>query len=200
MPDTIRDGKGRGFLAEVTSDNQLYTKCIMEPLATHTSREKGLYYYASSGVVTANSTNQHVVLYIINSDPSNNLKIDRVALSYNGGSTNHNRCCRYRFYRNPGAPTLYNTAFIPGNANFSSQNLFSGTAYIWDASAHDGMTMASTGTVISDNLINGGMTTVISDGQVVIPYSYSLSVSLTPEEIGSMSATVRFYMESASEV
>ncbi len=44
MVDTIKDGKGSGYLAQVTKENALFVSGWTENAALHTAQNEGLYY------------------------------------------------------------------------------------------------------------------------------------------------------------
>lgn len=79
---TIKDGKGKGFEAEVTGENQLSVRAVVIPEIEHESEENGQAYNWSSDLVNIDA-NDTVLLVKNTSD--NRLHIDSV--SVNNGST-----------------------------------------------------------------------------------------------------------------
>jgi hypothetical protein len=72
----IEDGKGKGYSAEVNSDNQISTFSITETEFEFVSKEKGLAFSWSSGTYDAAAGD--TILLIKNTSASKNLHIDKV--------------------------------------------------------------------------------------------------------------------------
>ncbi len=186
-------------MVRVNSENQLMTRSVVELDAIHYNHKYQDYYIAMSGTVTANSTNEHCLLYISNNDENKKIYVDALVYGWNGGSTSHNRSCRYRVYKNPGIPTLNYTTVVPTNMHFASSNIAIVTCYKWNAGATDGMTMSSLGTLANDNILAQGLTNIRYQGIPILGYTNSTSISLTAEEVGTFSIVMRFFMKNDSE-
>jgi len=195
----IKDGKGTGKIAMVNSEGHLMVRSIMETDAIHTNHKLKDYYAVMSGVVTANSTNEHAILFIKNVDPNKNMYIDALVYGFNGGNTNHNRALRVKVYKDSGLPTLNNTLITPGNLNWTTSNISNTICYKWDATATDGMTMGSAGLLIYDNILAQGLTSLHISGIPILGFNNSITVSYVPEEVGNFSVVTRFFMKNDSE-
>lgn len=189
----IKDGTGTGYLAKVDSEGHLTTHSTSRPEFVFINDTTGQYFAATTGVVTANSTNEHAVLYIENLSSTLNLYVDAWVLSYNGGSTDHNRCCRIRVYKNCIAPTANHTQITLPSLNWSKAILADTIAYKWDG-VGDGMTKGSAGTLIFDSLFRNGLTQLQVSGSPILNQGNSVTVSYTPEQIGTFATVMRFYM------
>ncbi len=112
--DTLRDGKGRGYLAAVNSNNQLIVRTTS--VQQHTkSTVDGNYYEATTGVVTLTNAAETGIIYLKNLE-QNYLIVDKVFLDVwasTGGSGGGN----LKYYKNP--TITGGSAIVPANTNFS---------------------------------------------------------------------------------
>lgn len=191
----LKDGKGTSTLAQVNNENQLMSRSVIELDSIHYNHKYKTYYAASLGALTANSINEHRVLYLKCDDTVNKMYVDANIFGWNGGNTNHNRACRVRVYKDAGAPTLNYTTLTLGNLNWTSNNVALVTAYKWDGTATDGMVMSSPGTLIYDNILTQGLTPLHLQGIPILGYGNTYSFSYTPEEIGTFALVVRFFLK-----
>jgi hypothetical protein len=196
----IKDGTGDGYLARVIDENQLLVRAVTEPDYVHSNHKYKQYYATISGTLTANSTNEHRILYIQSDDTALKMYIDAYIYGWNGGNTNHNRACRLKVYRDAGAPIANSTSATIGNLNWTSSNVALATAYKWDATATNGMTMSSNGILVYDNLLTQGLTELHLQGVPILGYGNTISISLTPEEIGAFAIVIRFFMKDDSKL
>ena len=67
MPDTIRDGKGLGFLAQVTSRNKLAVDSVSTDIAVDENK-RGNSYNINTGVITLTDAADTPVLYVKNNE------------------------------------------------------------------------------------------------------------------------------------
>ena len=71
----IQDGRGRGFTAEVDSDNHLHTFAFTLPKVGEISKEKGqTYVWSSRYLIAAGSS----IIYLQNTSATRNLIIDEI--------------------------------------------------------------------------------------------------------------------------
>lgn len=77
MPDTIKDGKGRGYLAEVTKENLLETNAVTETTYAWISRTKQRAFVLTSGAITTDGTANDV---FIMTNPSSDYEIHIVQI------------------------------------------------------------------------------------------------------------------------
>ena len=88
MPDTLRDGKGRGWLAAVNSEQQLITRAtaVEQRLVSATDAN---YYEASSDQITLTDAVETGIIYLKNENAGKVIVIDRVFFDFwtsTGGS------------------------------------------------------------------------------------------------------------------
>ena len=76
MPDTIRDGKGKGYLASVTACNRLLTDSVSKNVEFVISKDFGNMYNIST-TCEISAGNNHI-LYIKNNDPNRNLVVSEI--------------------------------------------------------------------------------------------------------------------------
>ena len=116
MPDTIRDGKGRGFVAGVNSKNRLLVRSTGIEQFVKSSYE-GNYFEASTGKITLTDANEKGIIYLKNDSPEGHLLvIDRVfwdLWTSTGGAGNGT----LKYYRNP--TYTGGTVIVPNNTLFS---------------------------------------------------------------------------------
>lgn len=101
MPDTIRDGVGKGTLAEVDSVNRLMTRGIDSSIALEAANN-GDFEFVSSGFVTLTAATESAILWYKN-DGEEDLIMDAimfVAKASTGGTTDY---CILSATRNPTA-------------------------------------------------------------------------------------------------
>ena len=92
MSETIRDGRGRGYEVEVNKNHQMLVDAVTQVEEAAIADAFGLTFTITTNVVTLNSTNQHLLLYMKNTSSKRKLYNATLEIGYNGGSTNHNRC------------------------------------------------------------------------------------------------------------
>ena len=86
MPDMIRDGKGRGYLAEVNADNLLETNAVIETTYAFASRAKGRAFVAASAAITTDGTDNNV-FFLKNPSDSKYVVIAQIDVSCTTTST-----------------------------------------------------------------------------------------------------------------
>ncbi len=170
MPDTIKDGAGKGYLAKVNSDNQLITRSTSVAQRLHSSSD-GLYFEATTGIVTLTDANETPMIYIKNDNTDINvvIVIDRVFIDV-WGSTSGTGNGTLEYYKN--ATITGGTDIVPVNSNFGSGNVMTGTF-------KKSMT----------TLVEGGgihwwwasiaalQSMVVEEGRIVIPPGYNFAIS-----------------------
>lgn len=193
MSNTIKDGKGRGYLAEVDSENFLRTRAVVLDEAVYFAREYGNSYYVTSSSMTLNSTNSHVVLFLQNTNSSRPIQINGVSYSWNGGSTNHNRVMRIRIIKTTVLPSANYEEATAVNLNWGSSTSPDVLIYKWDG-VGDGMTISS-GLSIFDNWVDKGFTPVLTRGVPIVRFNNGIVIEVTGEEIGTFSCSFEFFTD-----
>ena len=170
MPDTIRDGKGKGYLAAVNADNQLITRSTAVEQRLHSSID-GHYFEATTGQIDVTTANETPMIYIKNqsTDSDEVIVIDRVFID-TWDSTGGSGGGTIMYYRNP--TISGGTDIIPVDSNYGSGNVMVGTFKKSMTTLTDGNTWWW-GNVGED----AGM--VVEEGRIVIPPGYSMGISYT---------------------
>jgi len=131
MPDMIKDGSGKNFLAKVNSQQQLFTRAVSETEAED-ANEAGKAYNVNTGNITLTNAVDTPILYLKNNEEED-LVITTVVvgtkISTNGTSTD---VPEITFVRNPTAGTIIdntNDVDINSNRNYGSPNTLTAKAY-----------------------------------------------------------------------
>lgn len=183
MPETLRDGKGRGNLAAVNSDNELQVRSVSveERLAAAADE---LYFEATTGKITLTDANETGIIYILNSDTTKSLVIDRVFYDM-WGSTGGSGGGTLKYYRNP--TITGGTDITPNNTNFGSTRLQTGTF-------KKSLTTIS-GTVWWTAYFDAGSSIALEEGRIMLPNGSSFAISITaPTGNTSMDVSVNIAM------
>ena len=186
MPDTIRDGKGRGYLGAVNSNNQLVTRATVVEQRLKSAVDEN-YYEVTTGQVTLTDAVETGLIYISTTDTDKVLVIDRVffdtweSTSGTGGGI-------LKYYINP--TVTGGTAVTPTNTNFSSNSTPSVTV-------KKSVTSIDTGDVWWTGYLGAGSGVALEEGRIVLPAGSSFAISAAaPASNTSMkiSINVAFYM------
>jgi hypothetical protein len=181
MPDQIRDGKGRGHLAGVNSDNQLITRATTVEQRLHSTIDQ-LYYEAYTGLVTLSNATETGFIYIKNSDKTGkHIVIDRIFYDFwtSTGGTGSDGYLRY--YINPVISS--GTTIMPVNTNFSSTSEPSGT--------FERSFTIDSGSVWWTAYITDKSSTALEEGRIAIPDGNSFAISVqAPTGNTSMQAAI----------
>lgn len=140
MSDTIKDGKGRGYLTGVDPENRCLVYSTMENEISHESEINERAY-----VLVAECTPGITVTglcSIVNTASTNNLIIEKVVLTTEE-NTSETAMTTFGFWRNP-TTNSGGVAASPVNLNFSS-NLAADTTCLKDA---DGTTLTIGGGIV----------------------------------------------------
>ena len=124
MPDTIKDGRGRGYLAAVNADQQLITRATSVEQRLNSTIDEN-YYEATTGLVTLPNAVETGLIYIANTNSDLVIVIDRVFFDIwetTGGSNSG----ILRYYLNP--TVTGGTTITPNNTNFGSRKTIEATA------------------------------------------------------------------------
>ena len=125
MPEQIRDGKGRGFLTGVNSDNQLLTRATAVEQRLHSAIDSK-YYELTTGLITLTDAVETPLVYIKNENTNPNMQIvvDRIFFD-TWATTNGSGVGTLEYYRNP---TVTGGSVLSSyNCNFSSSLTLTGT-------------------------------------------------------------------------
>ena len=164
MPDMIKDGSGRGFLASVNSDQELVVRATAVEQRLAAALDEN-YYEVTTGQVTLTDANETGIVYIQN-DGSQVIVIDRVF--YDIWETDGSDSGILRYYINP--TISGGTTVTPINTNFGSRNT------IEAATSRSLTTMI--GTVWWTAQILPPLSAALEEGRIVIPSGSSFGISV----------------------
>jgi hypothetical protein len=195
MAEQIKDGTGRGFLLEINSRHKAETDSVIQSEESYISEHEGSTYITSTGLLTLNSTNLHQILYFKNTSPTKNLFFSKLAVSYNGGSTNYDRTLYWSWHiATSTVPSSNATMGVMGNANLTSANAAPGVVYYWDESASDGMTVLAVFDA-GGMIVGSGASWTDLEGSVILGFNDALTISVIAEEIGDVAIAARVFFK-----
>ncbi|QDP62956.1 MAG: hypothetical protein Unbinned5081contig1002_61 [Prokaryotic dsDNA virus sp.] len=176
MPDTIRDGKGLGFLAQVTSRNKLAVDSVSTDIAVDENK-RGNSYNINTGVITLTDAADTPVLYVKNNEDED-LVIEAFVVGLGPSTGGSGGYVEATVVRNPTTGTIVSGATdvdINSNRNFGSSNSINVDAY----KGATGLTMTDG----SDHLIINAGTSGRSFIGVneVLPKGTSIGVKIDPQ-------------------
>ena len=184
--EMIRDGKGRGYLASINSDNQMVTRATAIEQRLHSTIDE-FYYEATTGVVTLTDANETGIIYLKNDNTQGLVMvIDRfffdiwASTSGTGGGT-------LKYYRNP--TITGGTDIVPNNTNYGSVKTATGTF-------KKSTTTMTAGTVWWTSYITASCSIALEEGRIVLPAGSSHGVSVaapTGNTSMALSMNVAFY-------
>jgi hypothetical protein len=185
MPEQIKDGTGKGYLAAVNEENRILTNTVSVELRTHVSRVHGQSYTVNTGSLTLSAADTwHYVLYFKNISTTRNLHIDRFAFNWNGGSTNFNRPLEVENVISlAGAPIANHTSVNPSQSNHLSGNIAEMDVYKWDG-VGAGMT-DKTGPHGGGRFFSQGHSVVDWGGSIIMKLNDYVGFQVRSPEIGS---------------
>jgi hypothetical protein len=173
----IEDGTGSGSKAKVNAQNRLETFSVIESRISDISNREGKSFILTSDFVALTTTGSfNGMLYIKNTDTSQDLYIDRVRICGTGTSMNAMQC---RFVKNPTTGTLISDANdgISVASNLGSNEEFAGINY---AASGDGKTITD-GTQFSQFTIHlPGHTIQEYNGAIIIPGGSAMAIEVKP--------------------
>lgn len=168
MPDMIRDGRGRGYLASVNADNQLVTRSVVLEQRLLSAIDNN-YYEATTGIINLANAAETGVIYIKNEDTERRfIVIDRVFYDMWTSTGGSGADGILRYYINP--TITGGTAIVPNNTNFDSSRAAQGTF------SRSLTTM--TGTAWWTAYITDKTSTELNEGRIVIPTGRSFGISI----------------------
>lgn len=191
MPNTIRDGKGRGYLVAVGDKNRLDVSSKTMPRIYYASRD-GEAWSISTPFLTQTTTGGRM-LYLKNTSTTKNIVITKMRANFDGGATNHDKVCQLEVYFGDDAPTVNNTTGAVGNMNRSSNQTFDIDVEYWDE-VGDGMT-CSGGSSGLKMLIAKGTTALEVGGAIILGSNNTMAINIKVEEIGEVSVVIRGFVE-----
>jgi len=197
MPEIIRDGKGRSFLAGVDYENRLLVNSVSIPYIMHMSFKHGRAYTISSVQQTLSAVDTwNYILFMKNIDPDRFIIVDIIRVSWNGGSTNYNRPLYVRGSM-PVIPTGNQAEITAQNINQVSTNEASGNFYRWDG-VGSGMTPVGYASS-STTMYQQGNTDIDFKGSIIMGLNDTIGYEVKSPEVGDCNISVYFYYINKNE-
>lgn len=186
MPEMIMDGKGRSYLLEVGSDARGKVEAVTILQESHVGFENGLAFQLAVGTEpldAVDTTNWNLVIDLINVDPTRNLIMSNLTVSWNGGNTTGNKVVWARVKAGYTITGNY-TPGILTNLNQTSANIALATFNIWDG-VGSGITHTGGGSTTPFALAQG-RTEVRLYNTLILGLSGFLGLEVKPEEAGRL--------------
>ncbi len=174
MPDMIRDGKGRGFLAGVNNENELNVRAssVEQRLVSSTHGK----YFETTTKTTLTDANDTAMIFLQNTDATGcSIVIDRIFYDSftSTGGTGADGTLTY--YINPTANTSA-AAISPTNTNFGSTAAAEGVFY----SGNTAIDAFAGGAVWWTAYITDKQSIALEEGRIVIPNGSSFGIKVAP--------------------
>jgi len=168
MTTQIRDGKGRGFLAKVNSDQQLITRATAVDQRLASAADQN-YYEATTAKVTLANANETGIIYIKNENQQGlDIVVDRVFFDMWTSTAGTGADGTLRYYINP--TVTGGTDIVPANTFFASSTAAVGT--------FKKSLTTMTGTAWWTGYITDKTAVEINEGRIVIPNGKSFGISV----------------------
>lgn len=181
----IKDGKGNGYTAGVSSDNRLLTSTVDQSIF-QIGAKNGNAYFIGTPLVTLTTAGENAIFYVKNNE-DNPVVFENffsTATTASGATGGNPPMYRINFYKNPTSMTVA-TASSALNQNFgSSNNLSADVQYGASGSAFSG------GTLVAQIALPVGQFNQIP-ATLVLPKGSSFGISVTPPT-GNTSMPVQF--------
>lgn len=191
--ETLLDGKGRGYVAEIDSNNRLQTVAVTIPRIAFVSEGKGDAFRILSGFLTV-TTSLGCVFWLKNTSSTQHFHIEKFNVSWDGGSTSFNKPIIMELRGGVSEPSANRTASGVIGLNSTIPKTPSVSAYSWDE-VSTGMTVASTGALTGTGIFSQGTTSVEPQGAIVLGSGGSLGIFAKGAEVGELTVTVEGYFE-----
>ena len=192
MPDTIRDGRGRGYICGVNNVRRLDTSANTMPRIYYESRDHNAAWGISTPILSITTTGGRI-LWLKNTSTTKNVVVTGMRISYDGGTTNNDNVCEAQVWFGSGTPSANETAGSAGQLNRSSTETFDIDVYYWDE-VGDGMTIAS-GSAGLNMMVAKGTEYFPIDGAIILGANDTFSINLKAIEAGEAAIVVRGFVE-----
>ena len=174
MSEFIKDGTGKGYLAQVNADNQLVTRATAVEQRLHSTIDSN-YFEATTGVVTLTDAAESDILYITYTGEKK-LVIDRVfydTWKSTGGTVNTGTLKYY-----------HNITSVTGGTAATVTNTHLGTTNTLDATITKSTTFTG-GTVWWSALFTAGVSAALEEGRIVLSPGASFGISVAADTSNS---------------
>lgn len=182
----IKDGAGTGSVAKV-ENQRLWTRGVSASTLANIANTTGYSFtYGVYDKTLPGADTEYTIFRFKNIDSSREFHIHRLMLSFNGGSTNHDKTIRGAFYVGTYAPTANYTDITASSTNFGKSLTAPSECQVWDG-VGNGMTVATNGVFAFSQFFDKGNNDVILDGTLIIPFGQSIGITVKSEEVGDFS-------------
>lgn len=192
MPDMIRDGQGKGFLAGVDGDNRLRVSAKTESLQHLISQEKNESYQCIGTATLANDT--VVILHIKNISNNKEMVITYIRhqiINPDGGTALPNVSNYYKI--------ALRRTYVSGGIVATPVNVWAGSGNAADVTAYQGgPILEGTAQEIDRQYTkeSGDMNIFNKEGAVIIPPNETIELSYVSDQTsGTIYTRISFLME-----
>jgi hypothetical protein len=171
----IKDGKGSGVSAKVSSTNKLSVLAVSEDIAAHHAFE-GNAYNINTGTINLTSANKSALLYVKNLEEKDLIINAFFYLLGNSNITGVDTLVQVE--RNPTGGDLISggTAFLPVNRHFGSKNTLNVTCL----KGAEGDALSGADDIVVESLFSGVGRKTVAVGAIIVPRGTSVGVTITP--------------------
>lgn len=168
MPDTIRDGSGKGYLAKVNADQQLITRATAVEQRLESAIDHN-YFELTTGLITITDAVETPMFYMKNNSATKQIVVDRIFID-TWDSTDGAEDGVIEYYRNP--TVVGGTATVPACTDFGSTDVADGTFLVSPTSL--------TGTEWAKLYLPEQYGLVIEEGRFTLPQGSTFGMSIVP--------------------
>jgi hypothetical protein len=192
MPQTIRDGKGRGNVAAVNSDNKLmvYSQSSSNQ---HSISEETQQAYQCIGTATL-ASGTVVALHIKNTSSTKNMVVSYIrhqVIDPSGGTAVPNASNYFKI--------ALGRTYTSGGSEVTPVNVYAGSGNTAEVTAYDSApTLAGTASEIDRNYTQSeaNMQSFNKEGALIIPPNQTIELSYVGDQTnGTLYTRISFYME-----
>lgn len=193
MSTPIKDGTGKGYLARVSSRNELLVSSRSANLC-HVRAREGQSFAVSTASLDVTTSTTGKLLYFKLTDSTKYFALHSLDVFWDGGSTNYNKTFALnQFTGGTVAPTTNITSGDPTNTNLGASTELNATMLYWDGSS-TGMSGDVGMYPIGTMYFGPGTTQYMYDGIYILTPNNVLAFSATVPEDGKLALSIRGYV------
>lgn len=185
MSDTLKDGRGRGYLAEVTQQHKLVTQSTVLQNVYSASVEIGQAYVLTTDFLTISDTvNFSAIIYFKNASNTEHIHLEMIKAA-------QDVMTYWQFKRNPTSGTIISTADPANvtNINFVSNN-------VADINAYQGFNGATiNGTSAANWIENAGGIPLTMGGAIILGPQDSVGFACKPSAAATINMSLLIYYD-----
>jgi hypothetical protein len=183
----IKDGVGNGYRVKVGLNHRLWCYSLVGSEFHGASEENGTAFsFAVNELSLSSTSSEYSCLQFTNTDNDFLFKINKVLVSWNGGSTSFNRPVAVRVRYGGDAPTANSTFVQPFNLNKNMSRTALSNTYVWNG-VGSGMTIAQQGDLLYSLYVSQGLTPVDFESSFILAYGHTMTFTAQPAEAGVFS-------------